>query len=110
MFSLETWYAIIVVGSTVGQTLFVLLYLTFPWYQTFLGKALFIKGVTLMVMLDIVLARAIWGVPRSESVVVIAFGLTGLGIWAQFVAFAIHRFGGADQDSTVKKKEYHHGT
>lgn len=110
MFSLETWYAIIVVSSCLGQTLFVVLYATFPWYRTFLGRALFIKALTLMIMLDVVFARVVWEVPRSEVVVVTAFGLTALGIWAQFVAFAIHRFGGTDQVSTQKKQDYHHGT
>lgn len=107
---LETWYAIVVVVSAVGQTLFVLLYATFPWYQTFLGRALFIKALTLMLMLDVVFSRVVWDVPRSDTFVVVLFGLTAFGIWAQFIAFAIHRFGGGDQGSTDRKKSYHHGT
>ena len=107
---LETWYMGIVVVAAVGQTLFTLLYATFPWYRTFLGRALFIKAVSLMFTLDVVFARVILEVPRGEALVVMALGFTAFGIWAQLVAFSIHRYGGGDQESTDKKKSYHHGT
>lgn len=104
------WYTAIAIIASVGQTLFVLLYMTFPWFETFLGKALFIKALTLALLLDVALAGVLLDWPHEEIWIVALYGLTAFGIWAQFVAFSVHRFGRSDQDSTEEKRDYHHGT
>ena len=104
------WYTAIALVAAVGQTLFVLLYMTFPWYETFLGKALFAKALTLALLLDVALIRAIFEWDRDGVWIVSLYGLAALGIWAQFLAFLVQRFGGHDQSSTQKKRDYHHGT
>lgn len=104
------WYTTIAIVASVGQTLFVLLYMTFPWFETFLGKALFIKALTLALLLDVALAGTLWDWPHEEIWIVGLYGLTSVGIWAQFAAFLVQRFGRKDHTSTKKKREYHHGT
>lgn len=104
------WYTAIAIAASVGQTLFVLLYMTFPWYNTFLGKALFIKALTLALLLNMALAGAIWDWGSEDVWIVSLYGIASFGIWAQLVAFSVQRFGNKDQDSTEEKREYHHGT
>lgn len=108
--SIFDWYTTIAVVASVGQTLFVLLYMTFPWYRTFLGRALFIKALTLTLLLDVALAGTLWDWPHEEIWIVSLYGFTAFGIWAQLTAFLIHRFTGFDQKSTYRKRYYHHGT
>lgn len=108
--SILEWFKTIAIIASTGQTLFVLLYLTFPWYQTFLGRALFIKALTLSLLLNVSLAGVLWDWPHEEIWVISLYGLTAFGIWAQFTAFAIQRFGLKDQTSTLDKREYNHGT
>lgn len=110
MMSILDWFKVIAVFASVGQTLFVLLYLTFPWYQTFLGKALFIKALTLSLLLNMSLAGTFWDWPHEDIWLVSLYGLTAFGIWAQLTAFSIQRFGESDHTSTLKKRDYHHGT
>lgn len=110
MSELEMWRRAIIVIAATGQTLFVLLYVTFPWYRTFLGKALFIKATTFMLLLNTAAAGFIWNWPHEEIWMVTLYGLTTFGIWAQFTAFFVQRFGNGDQDSTQLRRDYHHGT
>jgi hypothetical protein len=73
--------------AAVLQTLFVILYLTFPWYATFLGRALFGKALVLAVTLDIVILARLIEIPYVEEIfTALSFGLV-LGIFAQLVAF-----------------------
>lgn len=110
MYDLEWWKGVVVVTAAVGQTLFALLYMTFPWYRTFLGRALFIKAVTFAVMIDVAVAGMIWDWEHEYEMLVVLYALTTFGIWAQLTAFTIQRFGHKDQTSTYKKRDYHHGT
>jgi hypothetical protein len=110
MGDIELWKGVTVVSAAVGQTLFVLLYVTFPWYRTFLGRALFIKAVTFAVMIDVAVAGMIWDWEHEHATLIVMYGCTAFGIWAQLTAFSVQRFGNKDQDSTEEKREYHHGT
>lgn len=107
---LDTWRMLIIALAAVGQTLFVILYTTFPWYRTFLGRALFIKATTFMLLLNTAALGRIWDWPHEDAIIVALYGLTAFGIWAQFVAFTVQRFGDGDQDSTQGRRDYHHGT
>ena len=52
--SLEGWRILTISMAAVGQTLFVLLYMTFPWYKTFLGRALFISNLFIYIINNII--------------------------------------------------------
>lgn len=108
--SMYEWYKGIAIVASLGQTLFVVLYATFPWYRSFLGRALFIKGLTLTLLLDTALAGVLWDWSHEDVWVVTLYGFMAFGIWAQLIAFLVHRFGNIDQDSTEKKRKYHSGT
>ena len=110
MFDLEWWKVITIVSAGVGQSLFVMLYLTFPWYRTFLGRALFIKAFLFALMIDVAVAGLVWDWEHEEATLVTMYGATAFGIWAQFTAFVVQRFGLKDTDSTEEKREYNHGT
>ena len=107
---IDFWRGVLIAAAALGQTLFVLLYMTFPWYRTFLGRALFIKALTFMLLLDTAAAGRVWDWPHEDVWIITLYGLTALGIWAQFTAFSVQRFGGTDQDSTQAKRDYHRGT
>ena len=68
------------------QTLFVGLYITFPWYKTFLGRALFGKAVALAALMDVFLAARWFGWGNdwlfTSLYVTLLFGIT-----AQTLAF-----------------------
>ena len=53
MMDLEWWRTATIATAAVGQSLLVLLYATFPWYRTFLGRALFIKALTFVLLIDV---------------------------------------------------------
>lgn len=85
--SLEFWRTVNIVVAAVGQTAFVVLYVTFPWWRTFLGKALFFKASAFALLVDVAVVGRIWDWPHEEATFVALYGLLGVGIWAQFVAF-----------------------
>lgn len=85
---LNTWRTIIIATSAVGQTLFVLLYITFPWWKTFLGRALFYKGLTMAVLLDALSLARIFGWAHDDQIFVILYSFVTIGIWWQLSAFA----------------------
>lgn len=86
-YSLEELRVAFFALAAVLQTLFVILYLTFPWYSTFLGRALFGKALVLAVTLDILILGRIFDIPRLDAIfTALSFGLV-VGIFAQLVAF-----------------------
>lgn len=81
------WRTAMLLGVAVGQTLFVILYATFPWYKTFLGRALFVKALTLAAITDVFIASRIWEFGSADEVFIILYFLLGFGVWFQFFAF-----------------------
>jgi len=71
----------------VGQTAFVALYLTWPWWSNFLGRSLFIKAVSLAALLDTYMVYRIFDLPHADWVFTVLYCLLAIGIWAQFFAF-----------------------
>lgn len=69
------------------QTAFVVLYITFPWYKTFLGRALFGKAVALAVVMDTFIIARLFGMSDVDLVFTVLYGGLVLGIGAQLVAF-----------------------
>lgn len=84
---LDTWRTINLGIAALGQTAFVLLYLTFPWYKTFLGRALFFKAVTLGVLVDFVWIARYYKFGYFDILFVWMYGVLAVAIWFQFLAF-----------------------
>lgn len=85
--SLEFWRTATLTAAALGQTAFALFYLTLPWWRTFLGRALFFKAATFMLLLDIGVAGRIFDWPGEEATIVALYGLVSFGTWGQFAAF-----------------------
>lgn len=92
--SVEFWRTVWIAGAALGQTLFVVLYFTFPWWANFLGRALFFKAFVFAVLVDVAVAGRIWDWPHEEATFVILYGAVAAGIWFQFFAFLIVRLDG----------------
>lgn len=104
---LEWWRTATIVTAAVGQTLFLLLYATFPWYRTFLGRALFLNAFTLAILIDTATINHLWGWDWGyrDLRTVLVYGLTVSGIWAQLIAFV--------RQKTIhhhENQEYYRGT
>lgn len=84
---LDFWRTVTIVAAAAGQTTFVLFYLTFPWWKHFLGRALFGKAVTLMVLVDFAALSRLFEFNGIDVVFVCLYGLLAAGIWVQTLAF-----------------------
>lgn len=73
--------------AAVGQTLFTVLYALLPWWNHYLGRALFFKSLILSVLLNVAfLSRGLdW--TYEDATFVVMYGLMALGIWVQTIAF-----------------------
>lgn len=84
---LTHWSYLILHVSAVGQTLFVLIWVTLPFYRSWIGRALFVKSVSLAIYLDFAEVVYWWGpLPDQLLLGVLLFGLIAVGIWSQVVA------------------------
>lgn len=85
-------------AAAVLQTAFVLLYFTFPWYSTFLGRALFGKAFVLAVLLDtFIVARAL-GWSNVDAIFTVLYFALVLGIGAQLIAFIKVKIDGRENE------------
>lgn len=84
---IQTWRSISLGFGAVGQLLFVLLYMTFPWWKNFLGRALFYKAVMLSALTMFVFVARTLGWKHYDWAFVVLYTLLGVGIWWQFFAF-----------------------
>ena len=87
MWDTDLWWRINSVFAATGQTVFILLYLLFPWWKSFLGRALFYKAIVFGLLLNVVMVGLAFDWPFEAEVIVMLMGLVGTGIWAQNVAF-----------------------
>lgn len=86
--SLHDWSLRLLYAAAIGQTLFVVLWATRPWYRLWIGRALMVKSATLMIYLDwAVLVVNGWSANRALMAVVL-FGLITVGIWTQLAALS----------------------
>lgn len=87
MMDMESLRTTAVINAAIGQTIFVLLYATSPWWKTFLGHSLFFKSLSLGMLFNAAVASRLydWGW-EDETFVVIYFAV-GAGIWLQLAAF-----------------------
>lgn len=85
--NIDTWRTIALGIVAVGQTLFVALYLTYPWWKSFLGRALFFKAVSLCILVDSYMLTRVFDFENYDVVFVWLYLLLGAGVWFQFAAF-----------------------
>lgn len=83
----NVWRTTALILAAVGQTLFVLFYMCWPWWNDFLGRALFFKAVAMMLLIDFGLAARIYDIPGEDWLFTGMYILFTLGVWVQFAAF-----------------------
>lgn len=87
MDNLDFWRSSGLLSAALGQTAFVILYLFWPWWETFFGRALFFKAVALAVLADVAIMGRIFDWVGEDVTFVILYWTLTLGIWGQFFAF-----------------------
>lgn len=87
LYDVEFWRTVWILTAAVGQTLFVLLYATFPWWANFLGRALFFKAIAFALLVDVAVAGRVLDWRYEDATFVILYGVLATGIWVQCLAF-----------------------
>ena len=83
---LHTVIEVLLWVSAIGQSLFVIVWATRPWYRHWVGRALMVKTVALALYLDFaVLVNFVDPFPALQLLGVILFGHITVGIWSQVV-------------------------
>lgn len=95
---LDFWRTVTIIVAAVGQTMFALLYMTFPWWRNFLGRALFFKTCAFGALVDVAVVGRMWDWSGEDGTFVVLYGALAIGIWLQFIAFLRIRMEGR-QDS-----------
>jgi len=83
----ELWRTSALLAAGVGQACFIALYATFPWWRSFLGRALFYKSLTLGLLTNAFLLARFKIIPVSDEVFIFIYSLLAVGVWWQFFAF-----------------------
>lgn len=91
---LDGWRTITLLTAALGQTAFVFLYLLYPWWKSFLGKALFGKSIALVLIIDFAALSRIFEFGHSDLYFTIMYSVLAIGVWLQFFAFLSTIFGG----------------
>jgi hypothetical protein len=74
----------IIVGG-VAQLLFVVLYGSQKWWVKYVGRAMFIKSVSLMLLLDVEMVNLLWDYPYEKQVdAATNFAVMAAIIWQLF--------------------------
>ena len=81
------WSLVALIVATVGQTLFVLIYATRPWWRARVGRAYMLKSSTLGVVLWLSLIGAFYLLP--EQIDTFALWAIALAILYQLVALLL---------------------
>lgn len=87
MRDLDSWRTSVLGIAAVGQTCFILLYATFPWWRSFLGRVLFVKSLTIGLLLISAELGQFWNWAYEEWTIVLVGAAVAVGIWGQVVAF-----------------------
>ena len=96
---LDFWRTVALAFAAAGQTVFVLLYLFgFPWWKTFLGRALFGKALVLASVMDFFIIGRWLGFGTNDAAYLTLYTLLGVAVWSQTGAFLRVRLAGR-QDS-----------
>lgn len=80
----------IFIWAAVCQTLFVAVYGVRPWWLHFIGRALFIKSLALMLLVDMAVVHALVEYPGKRAVETAMYALVAVAIAFQLVALLAH--------------------
>lgn len=98
MRDIDLWRTLALFVVAVGQTCFVLLYTTFPWYKSFVGRALFYKALMLALITDTFIVVRFFGFENTDVLFLSLYSMLGIGVWWQFFAFlSVRRAGKQNQ-------------
>jgi hypothetical protein len=87
LLTIGTWMLWI---AAVGQTAFVGLWFSLPWWRIWIGRALMVKSLALGVYLDFALVlHYVTPFPGLLLLSMILFGFITVGIWSQLVALVL---------------------
>lgn len=84
---IEVWRTVAIGAMAVGQTLFASLYLTFPWWRTFLGRSLFVKALVFALLLDVLFFARMWDWGYELETLLTLYILLAVAIWGQLFAY-----------------------
>lgn len=73
--------------AALGQAVFVLLYVAFPWWKTFLGRALFFKAFAFASLLAVVSCGVAFDWAHEQTTFLVLYCALAVGIWYQVFAF-----------------------
>lgn len=76
---------LIVAGVAIGQSLFVVVYLFQPWWQSQVGRAVFIDKLSMAIFVDALCFRVIFPDLVSRNVAIILYAVVMLAIWYQLI-------------------------
>ena len=91
----DFWRTVTLGSAAIGQTVFVVLYFSFPWWKSFLGRALFYKGLILGAILDVFVVARIWPEFGAwDEIFIGLYAALAIGIWWQTAAFLVVKLKG----------------
>lgn len=88
MGSMDLWRTIMLGVAALGQCFFILLYMTFPWWRSYLGRALFSRALMLTVLMTFAWLGRVYNFGRDDLAFIVLYTLLAAGIWFEFSAFA----------------------
>lgn len=92
--------------ATVGQTVFLVLWLSLPWWRAWVGRALMVKSFALWLLLTAAVV-SYWvdkshGPYVGESIVILSTHIAVLiGVWSQVAALGIERHAASKANESV---------
>lgn len=78
-------------GAALGQTLFVLLYTTLPWWRSATGRALFLSSTTLALVLDTIIVQIILERDFPGWLFITLFSFVTAAAWYQLITLTVVR-------------------
>lgn len=87
MTNIDFWRTAALGSVALGQSAFVVLYFTFPWWKSFLGRGLFFKAIALAVLVDTYMLFRIFQFAYADIVFTTLYWVLACGVWFQFFAF-----------------------
>lgn len=94
--------------AAVGQTLFIGLWVSLPWWTHWIGRALMVKSLALMTYLDLALVfHYVTAFPALGLLGVILFSFVVIGIWTQLSTLTWEKYRSRGPDSTRADTEAH---
>lgn len=94
----NAWRTAGLIAAAIPQTAYILLYSTFPWRSSFLGRALFFKACMLGMLIYFALFSRFYDFGHNDVVFTVLYILLAAGIWFLFAAFLIVKCKGDEQE------------